>query len=192
MPIHHAVLALLAGGPSYGYELKTSFEESIGPQWGALNIGHLYQILDRLVRDELVTGKTVPQTDRPDKIVYRLTRKGRGELERWLGQPFVRQSGYRDDFFLKLLAASRLGEEPLRDALRVQREASLAELASLNELRGGDRPPLVALLVEAALLHAQANLRLVELAEKQLPELIDTVEGSKAQPAAARKGRSAA
>lgn len=151
----------------------------------------IVQILDRLVRDELVTGKTVPQTDRPDKIVYRLTKKGRGGLERWLGQPFVRQSGYRDDFFLKLLAASRLGEEPLRDTLRVQREASLAELASLNE-PPRRRPAAAGSLVEAALLHAQANLRLVELAEKQLPELIDTVEGSKAQPAAARKGRSAA
>ena len=59
MPIQHAVLALLAEGESYGYELKGDFEASIGPQWGGLNIGHLYQVLDRLVRDGLVTKREV-------------------------------------------------------------------------------------------------------------------------------------
>ena len=51
MPLQHAVLSLLVDGPSYGYELKGAFERSVGPQWGALNIGHLYQVLDRLSRD---------------------------------------------------------------------------------------------------------------------------------------------
>src|SRR5919202_807812 len=111
MPIQHAVLALLAEGPGHGYELKAQFEESVGPQWGDLNIGHLYQVLDRLVRDGLVTRQSVRQEDRPDKVVYQLTEQGRGELERWLSSPLVRQGGYRDDFFLKLLAASRLGGE---------------------------------------------------------------------------------
>jgi len=57
MAIQHAVLALLADRPSYGYELKTAFESSVGPQWGTINIGHLYQILDRLSRDGLVTSE---------------------------------------------------------------------------------------------------------------------------------------
>ena len=59
MPINHAVLALLRDGPSHGYELKAAFEAAIGPQWGALNIGHLYQVLDRLSRDGLVTSTRV-------------------------------------------------------------------------------------------------------------------------------------
>src|SRR5436309_1318092 len=118
LPIHHAVLGLLADGPSYGYELKGRFEEAVGPQWGELNIGHLYQVLDRLVRDGLVTRRGVPQRNRPDRVVYRLTRAGREELNRWLGQPVTKQGGYRDDFILKLFAASRLGEERLRAMIR--------------------------------------------------------------------------
>ena len=47
MPLHHAVLALLSDKPAHGYELKNSFEQAVGDQWGGLNIGHLYQILDR-------------------------------------------------------------------------------------------------------------------------------------------------
>jgi DNA-binding PadR family transcriptional regulator len=172
VPIQHAVLALLEDGESYGYELRTQFKEAVGPQWGELNIGHLYQVLDRLVRDGLVRKRAVAQSARPDKLVYRLTKAGRAELRRWLKTPFVRQGGYRDDFFLKLLAASRLGRQQLVTVLRVQREAYLGELASLTELRSSHRgEPLVELLIEAAILHTEANLRVVELAEKE-PRLL--------------------
>jgi DNA-binding PadR family transcriptional regulator len=169
MPLHHAVLGLLAQGPSYGYELKNDFETAIGPQWGEFNIGHLYQILDRLMRDRLVTRRAVTQSERPDKLVYRLTKAGEKELLRWLGAPFVRQGGYRDDFFLKIFVASHLGEEELKRVIRVQRQAFLSELAGLGELQqrhGVD--PLVGLLLEAAVLHTEANLKVVELTLERL------------------------
>ena len=173
MPIHHAVLALLARNPSHGYELKAAFEEAIGPQWGELNIGHLYQVLDRLVRDGLVTRRPVPQSNRPDRIDYRLTDAGRAELDRWLETPFVRSGGYRDDFFLKLLAASRLGKDELERVLRVQREAYINELAALGEIRQRHKEePLVALLVEAACAHTAANLRIVDQAEEIAEALV--------------------
>lgn len=171
MPIHHAVLALLADGSSYGYELKSRFEESVGPQWGELNIGHLYQVLDRLERDKLVTKRVVPQQDRPNRVVYRLTKAGREELDSWLQTPFVRHA-YRDDLFLKLFAASRLGEGRLTQLLKLQREAFLGELAMLTKLRRQHKEDvLVALLIEAAVLHIRADLRLVELAEMSSTKL---------------------
>lgn len=185
MPLHHAVLALLAEGPSHGYELKTSFEESIGPQWGSLNIGHLYQVLDRLVREDLISKRHVPQADRPDKIVYQLTPDGRAELERWLATPFVREGGYRDDFFLKLLAASKLGPDNLQRILAVQRTAYLNELSALGELRARHPDdPLIQLLIEAAVLHTEANLHVVELAEAQHARLGRPTAKQRAETAA--------
>jgi DNA-binding PadR family transcriptional regulator len=177
MPMQHAVLALLAHGESHGYEIKANFEDAVGPQWGELNIGHVYQLLDRCVRDGLVTRRHVPQATRPDKRVYRLTQEGERELERWLEAPFVRQSGYRDDFFLKLVAASRLGSDRLRRVLTVQREMYLGELSSLGELKARHRDkPLVRLLIEAAVRHTEANLRIVEDAEAAQSELIAAAE----------------
>lgn len=193
MPIHHAVLALLGKGPSYGYELKSQFEQSVGPQWGELNIGHLYQVLDRLERERLVTKRVVPQEGRPDRVVYRLTKSGREELERWLESPFVRRA-YRDDLFLKLMAASRLGREPLARFLRLEREALLGEMSALGQLRRRHRgEPLVSLLIEAAVLHTKADLRLVELAEASSDALAEaegaTVdEGAGSQTAATGSG----
>jgi DNA-binding PadR family transcriptional regulator len=172
LPIHHAVLGLLAEGPSYGYELKARFEDAVGPQWGELNIGHLYQILDRLMRDGFVTRRAVPQVDRPDKVVYRLSKAGREELEGWLHQPFVRQSGYRDDVFLKLLVAARLGPDRLREVITLQRQAYLSELAGLSDLRKRRRgEPLIELLIEAAILHTEANLKVMERADDRATAL---------------------
>lgn len=183
MPIQHAVLALLADGESYGYELREQFEQAVGPQWGDLSIGHLYQVLDRLAREGLVTRRGVRQATRPDRIVYRLTDAGRAELDDWLATPFVRQSGYRDDFFLKLAAAARLGLEPLERVIATQRKAYTGELRALAELRAQhEADPVVRLLIEAAIAHTEANLRTVERAAESATELAAPKTRERAEP----------
>lgn len=172
MAISHAVLALLADGPGHGYSLRTAFEQAVGPQWGGLNIGHLYQVLDRLTRDNLVTSSVVPQSDRPDRRVYALTDAGRAELTRWLAQPVARTGGYRDDLVLKLMASARLGEDAVVGVLDRQRRHELLRLKGLNRLaREHADAPLVALLVEAATLHTEADLALLDRAEARAAAL---------------------
>jgi DNA-binding PadR family transcriptional regulator len=170
MPLHHAVLALLADKPAHGYELKSSFEQSVGEQWGGLNIGHLYQILDRLGRDGLIESERQPQSLKPDRVVHRLTPAGRTELERWLGEPSVRARGYRDDFFLKLMAAVQSGDPAaLAGVLSRQRAHLLRELRGLADATARAEPSaVVSLLITAAELHVRADLGVVDAAEKAL------------------------
>ena len=80
----------LAAKPAHGYELKGSFEQAVGEQWGGLNIGHLYQVLDRLARDGLIESERQPQPVKPDRLVHQITQAGREELGRWLTEPSVR------------------------------------------------------------------------------------------------------
>jgi DNA-binding PadR family transcriptional regulator len=169
MPLHHAVLALLTAKPAHGYELKGSFEQSVGDQWGGLNIGHLYQILDRLARDGLIDSERQPQPVKPDRLVHRITPAGRAELDRWLTEASVRTRGYRDDFFLKVMAAAQAGDPAmLADVLRRQRAYLLRELRSLADARASAESPVVNLLVAAAELHARADLGVVDAAERDL------------------------
>lgn len=178
MPLQHAVLALLADGPSHGYDLKDRFQHAVGPQWG-LNVGHLYQVLDRLRRDGLATTEVVPQAQRPDRTVYRITDAGLDELQSWLAAPVSRTRGYRDDFFLKLMAAARGGAAALESVIRIQRQRHLGELRSLGELRAsGTTDVITGLLVDAATLHTEADLRLVDLAEEKTPELLAATAGA--------------
>ena len=170
MPLHHAVLALLAAEPAHGYALKGSFEQAVGKQWGGLNIGHLYQILDRLTRDGLIESERQPQPVKPDRLVHRITPAGREKLARWLGEPGVRARGYRDDFFLKVVAAAQAGDPAtLAAVLRRQRLHLLTELRSPAAARDAVAGSAVtALLVTAAELHVRADLEVVDAAERDL------------------------
>jgi DNA-binding PadR family transcriptional regulator len=174
MPLHHAVLALLVAKPAHGYELKASFEEAVGEQWGGLNIGHLYQILDRLRRDGLVETERQPQPIKPDRLVHHLTPAGRQELDRWLAAPTPRARGHRDDFFLKLMAAVQSGDDgAMAGVLARQRAHLLRELRALANARPLATTPVVGLLVTAAELHVRADLQLVDAAETALgPEVV--------------------
>ncbi|MFJ3671118.1 PadR family transcriptional regulator [Streptomyces sp. NPDC090106] len=179
LPLHHAVLALLTEGESHGYELKGRFEDAIGPQWGGLNIGHLYQILDRLVRDGFVTRSQVTQSDRPDKTLYRLTPAGQEEVRDWATTAWVRTGGFRDELFLKLFGASALGTDALDTFVEAQRATYLAELAGLSRLRRTHTDdPLVTLLLDAAIAHTKADLGLVEGAIDRLAPLATAADSA--------------
>ena len=192
MPLHHAGLALLDDKPAHGYELKSSFEQAIGDQWGGLNIGHLYQILDRLSRDGLIESERQPQPVKPDRVVHHLTPAGRAELDHWLSEPSPRVRGYRDDFFLKLMAAVQTGQPAtLAGVLRRQRTHLLKELRGLADARAHAPSAVVSLLITAAELHIRADLGVVDAAEQSLDAELDP---GKLQSARARNeaGRSEA
>lgn len=172
MPLHHVVLSLLSDGPSYGYELKGAFEEAVGPQWGQLNIGHLYQLLDRLARDGLAVTHRESQAVKPERVVYELTQDGHTELAEWLASPTPRPGGYRDEFFLKVVAATRTGQRDVLDeVLTTQRGHLMREIHNLTQLEREHREdPVVSLLITNARLHVEADLHLIESAENSLPE----------------------
>ncbi|MBM9510144.1 PadR family transcriptional regulator [Actinacidiphila acididurans] len=174
MPLHHAVLALLIPRPNHGYELKARFEETIGPQWGGLNIGHLYQILERLVRDGYVSRSQVTQSDRPDKNLYTLTPEGDAEVRAWATSAWVRTGGFRDELFLKLLGAVALGPQALATLVESQRQTYLSELAGLaRQRRAHADEPLVAVLIDAAIAHTKADLGLLDSATQHLGPLAE-------------------
>ncbi|WP_079078296.1 PadR family transcriptional regulator [Streptomyces sp. CdTB01] len=177
MPLHHAVLALLADGPDHGYDLKGRFEQAMGPQWGGLNIGHLYQILDRLVRDGYVVRSHVTQPDRPDKTRYTLTAAGDDELRNWATSAWVRTGGFRDELFLKLFGASSLGRDALDTLVTAQQQTYVAELAGLTRLRRTRADdPLVTLLIDAAIAHTKADLELLGTAAQRLAPITDRAD----------------
>jgi DNA-binding PadR family transcriptional regulator len=159
------------GGDEHaGQHREGAFEAAVGPQWGPLNIGHLYQVLERLSRDDLVTSHRVAQSVKPDRVVYEITDAGRTELADWLAAPTPRTSGFRDDFFLKVMAAARSGDaETVRAVITGQRGFLLRELRNLETLRrrpGVDR--VAGLLVTAATQHVGADLTFLDMAEEQL------------------------
>jgi DNA-binding PadR family transcriptional regulator len=195
VPLHHAVLALLVDKPAHGYELRSSFEQAVGDQWGGLNIGHLYQILERLSRDGLITSERQPQSIKPDRMVHHLTAAGRAELDQWLAEPSQRVRGYRDDFFLKLMAAGRSGDRAaVAGVIARQRAHLLKELRGLADARTTVDGVRDDLLITAAELHISADLGVVDAAEQHIdrivapPASVEATEAHRARPASAAGG----
>ena len=96
---------------------------------------------------------------------YELTPAGRGELQRWVDDPLPAVR-VRDTFFSKLLVAwkTRLAD-PLVLIDR-QRRAYLRQLRELGGLADATTSLIGRLAVEAATLHVQADLKLLEFCEQ--------------------------
>ncbi len=165
--MRNALLALLAEGPTHGYELKLAFERVFGAVWGAINVGQIYTTLGRLQRDGLVRSREVEQSGRPDKRVYEITDEGRAALAKWLAEP-VEGARLRDEFFMKLMLAALAGGEPaqLLDRQRTQYMQSLRDLDALALETEADSP--TQLLIEGAMLHLQADLRWLDRCEERI------------------------
>jgi DNA-binding PadR family transcriptional regulator len=172
----HVILALLEGGPSHGWQMKVQIEAALGPEYGGLNKGYIYEVIHKMEREQLVTSRVEPQEGmRPDRSVLEITGVGREQLTDWLGEPVRRSAGFRDEFVQKVLAASLRGEEAVRQVCRTQRRALLAESRTLQTLRrerAGD--PGAAFTIEVAILRTTAELECVEAAEARAgQQLID-------------------
>ena len=165
----YPLLALLAGGPAHGYELKQSFEARFGAVWPPVNIGQVYTTLQRLERDTLVHGYEVEQAGRPDKHVFEITEAGVKVLAEWLHSAGAAPR-VRDEFFMKLVLAELAGLADPLDLIEKQRQAFLQELRDLNDLSLVEDPEdrTTQLLIEGAALHVQADLKWLDRCEEQM------------------------
>jgi DNA-binding PadR family transcriptional regulator len=193
----HVILALLEGGPSHGWQMKVQIEAALGPEYGGLNKGYIYEVIHKMEREQLITSRVEPQEGmRPDRSVLEITDAGRGQLTDWLGEPVRRSAGFRDEFVQKVLAASLRGEDAVRQVCRTQRRALLDESRTLQTLRRerADEPG-AAFTIEVAILRTNAELECVEAAEAraaqrliELPAQDQEAATEELQPQRRRRG----
>ena len=168
--LRFVLLGLLDAEPRYGYELKAVFEQFLGGTW-PLNIGQIYTSLSRLEDDGLVQSQTVPQDDAPDRKVYELTALGRTELAEWANTISEEPIKLRDELFLKVAVLSLKDGRSARDLIHRQRVSHLGRLADLGGLQGDpEQHPATGLLLEAAILRTEAELKWLDAVEDRLKD----------------------
>ena len=127
-----AVLGLLCGGERSGYELKKAAEAGVGYVWTAAK-SHVYGVLPRLAEGGFATTRRVAQKSRPDKQVYRITRKGERAFRAWLEEP-VEERGGRSPFLLKIFFGSLMSKETLIGHIERKRAEVVRELEEYREI----------------------------------------------------------
>lgn len=169
MSVRQSLLAILDQGPCYGYQLRSEFDRRTGSTW-PLNVGQIYNTLERLERDGLVARGAV---DEHGHVYWEITPAGRAEVRTWLDRPVERWHGTRDELAVKLAVAVTLPGVDVARVIRHQRTASLARLTRLNDARqSADGPEQLArsLVADSVIFAAEAELRWLDHIEQRLSE----------------------
>ncbi|KQV07924.1 PadR family transcriptional regulator [Leifsonia sp. Root112D2] len=170
MSIRQSLLAILNQGPCYGYQLRSEFDRRTGSTW-PLNVGQIYNTLDRLERDGLVAKAN---TDTEGHVYYAITDAGTAEVSGWLGSPVMRSAATRDELAIKLAIAVTLPGINISDVIQVQRAASLRMLQDLTKAKNASDDPesaedLAGLLVmDSLIFQAEAEVRWLDHSETRL------------------------
>jgi DNA-binding PadR family transcriptional regulator len=129
-----AVLGLLSFGPRSGYEMKKAAEAGVGYVWTAAK-SHIYGVLPRLVDGGYATTRRVAQKRRPDKQVYRITRKGERAFRTWLEEPVPEGGGgARSPLLLKVFFGGLMSKEALIAHIERRRAEAARELEEYREI----------------------------------------------------------
>jgi DNA-binding PadR family transcriptional regulator len=138
MALEHAILVSLSERSGSGLDLTRRFDRSIGFFWTATH-QQIYRVLGRMDSDGWVTSTQVAQQGRPDKKVYEVAPAGRRELERWIGEPLVREQ-HRSDLAVRLRAASYGDRGALLAEVAALRAEHATRLAHFEQLEARDYP----------------------------------------------------
>jgi DNA-binding PadR family transcriptional regulator len=193
MSVRQSLLAILDQGPCYGYQLRSEFDRRTGSTW-PLNVGQIYNTLDRLERDGFVGKRDI---DEHGHVYWEITDAGSAEVREWLGSPVRRGQGTRDELAVKLAVAATLPGIDVAAIIQTQRRASLGQLQELNRAKyagaNPDGPEELAwsLVVDSMIFAAEAEVRWLDHTEQRLalhPEHAMALELSTDKP---KRGRPA-
>lgn len=196
MSVKQSLLAILDQGPCYGYQLRTEFDRRTGSTW-PLNVGQIYNTLDRLERDGLVMRGDV---DAQGHVYWQITDAGTADVREWLASPVERSAGSRDELAIKLAVAATLPGVDVAGVIQSQRAASSARLTSLQTASVADPEPesaeqlVRALVTDSLVFSVDAELRWLDHIEQRLakhPARAMALELATERPKRGRPGRAA-
>jgi len=170
MSVRQSLLAILNQGPCYGYQLRAEFDRRTGSTW-PLNVGQIYNTLDRLERDGLVQKANIAADG---QHYVEITDAGRAEVADWLGSPVVRTLATRDELAIKLAIAVTLPGVDIAHVIQVQRSATMRTLQELTRTKNATADPESSeqlawlLVVDSLIFAAEAEARWLDHSENRL------------------------
>ena len=190
MSVRQSLLAILAQGPCYGYQLRHEFDRRTGSLW-PLNVGQIYNTLERLERDGLVARGSA---DAQGHVYWEITPAGVVDVDRWLAAPVSRNQGTRDELAIKLAVAATLPGADAAAVIGTQRAASEQNLSVLRRTRDSredDSPQGLAwsLVVDSMIFTADAELRWLDHVEARIAQHPQHALELELEPTSARPKR---
>jgi DNA-binding PadR family transcriptional regulator len=167
----YALLGLLSFAEMSGYDLQKMVEQSVAYFFSPAK-SHIYAELRRLVSLGWASERTVRQQDRPDKRMYRITKKGEQALRRWLESPTDEPEVFKSPALLRLFFGHMASVETLRAQMkdyRAQAQARMDEYKALEKTLEGQEAALFPYLtLRCGIVHTRASIRWADEVLKEL------------------------
>jgi PadR family transcriptional regulator AphA len=138
MSLKHVILVSLQRRPASGYDLKEEFAAGLHRVWRTSHQA-IYRALAAMQREGLVAFSDAPQPGRPDKKIYRLTRRGEAALQHWLARGQA-PTHLNEELMIKFYAGELCPPETLREQVAAHRQAHRRNLESLLRIESAMAP----------------------------------------------------
>ena len=103
MALAHTILATLGTESYSGYDLWKKFSQTSKYYWQASQ-QQIYRELGKLEKEGAIASEIISQEGRPDKKLYKITKKGIEILKTWLLEP-AQPMAIREELLVKVIAA---------------------------------------------------------------------------------------
>src|ERR1700744_4485279 len=150
----------------YGLQLREEFEGRTGEVW-PLNVGQVYQTLQRLERDGLTESD---DGDEGPQKGYQITAAGTEELARWLRTPPDLASPPRDELVMKILVGLRVPGTDIHEVIQAHRRYLVQLMQQWTRIKESeaDGDLGLALVVAAGVFRLDPGLRGLDTAGVRL------------------------
>ena len=168
MSMRHALLALLSAGPSYGWKLRQDFEQRTGEVW-PVNGGQVYTTLQRLERDELIESDQA-EADGAQRR-FRLSERGRAELDRWLHTPPELTTPPREELVIKVMVAIGVAGIDAEAVLQVNRRHLIEVMREYTRVKDANPADAnLAMVADAEIFRLDAQLRWLDSIQERVAQ----------------------
>ncbi len=190
MDVKTLCLGLLSTGKACGYELKKEFESTFKHFFPA-GYGSIYPALADLADKGLIECEPVPQTGKPDRKVYAITKQGKREFARALSraQP---QHKLRSEFLATIYFSEFMPREQLERVLHEQILDLQDSIKHINKLTENGSDELTAgarftagfglAMAEAATAYIESNQDMLVTASRSIRDRQPNLDKTNAQP----------
>ncbi len=177
MSMGHALLGLLSDQQRHGYDLKQQYQRRF-PAAKPIAPAQIYATLERLLRDGFIAAGATERAGGPDRTVFTVTRSGREELERWLGEVELPTEYVANLLAMKVTLALLVADEiTATDFLRRQREAHLTRMREHTRIKvDPDADLLRVVAADFAINHLDADLRWIDTTLQRVNQLAKEIQ----------------
>ncbi|MEM7716753.1 MAG: PadR family transcriptional regulator [Cyanobacteria bacterium P01_A01_bin.68] len=132
MSLAHTILATLGSESYSGYDLWKKFSQTSKYYWQASQ-QQIYRELGKLEKDGAIVSELIPQENRPNKKLYRVTEVGIEKLKTWLLEP-AEPMAIREELLVKVIAAKLVPKSVILQEIERHRQIHSQQLSCYKEI----------------------------------------------------------